>query len=162
MCHPSCGSGINRVHSAESTTCDDLFHFPVMLTVTVLMADDRLDAAFSNEIANSEEFTAGESDGFFERDEFGATVDAGLDEARAQMWHCAKAENVWLDVLCEGSGVGTSFWVAEPGGSCVEARSVDVTDTGHFETRVRVEREGVMHTAFSHSYNNDRIRFHVF
>ena len=94
MRHPAGGGAIDSVHAAERTAGNDLLHLAIMDAVTMLMAHHGLDAGFANAVAHLEQLLAREGDGFLERDQLRAALDAELDHVQAHVRRRAKAEDV--------------------------------------------------------------------
>ena len=73
--HPADGVGVDRVHPPERAAPDDLVHLAVMLAVTVLVADDGLDARGPHERADLERLVHRERNRLLVGDELRARRD---------------------------------------------------------------------------------------
>ncbi len=157
---PTGGSAVNSVDATERAAGDDFFNLFVMRAVAVLVADDRFCAGFVEQLLDLDAFGAGHRDRFFERNQFRAGFDADFNKVEAQMRQCAKAIKVGLDFIGKRGGIGADFRIADFRRGSFEARFVDVANTGDLETWIGVKSLGVMHSAFTHSDDDDFVGFH--
>ena len=155
--HPAGGGAIDGVHAAERATGDDLLHLAVMDPVTMLMAHHGLDARFANAVAHREQLVARESDGFLQRDQLRAAIEAELDHAEAHVRRGAKAKDVGLRGKRERAGVAAGRHIAQFVQSVLQALRVTAGNAGQFEARIGLEERGVVQAALAHADNEDAV-----
>jgi hypothetical protein len=157
---PARGRAINRMNSSERTAGHDFPDLLVMLAVTMLMADDGFHPGLVQRLLDLQTFIARHRHGFLERNQFRAALDAELDEVKPQVRQRAEAEQVGLQLLCQGGGVQTFFRVAEFGRAILKPLLVNVADADDFELGIGMEGGGVMHAAFAHADDDDGVLAH--
>ncbi len=124
------------------------------------MTDDCLGPGGVERLFDLQALRTGHRHGFFERDQSGARVDANLDEPQPQVRQRAKAEYIRPQLLGQLSGIGALFWIAQFCCGFIEPLAVDVADAGDAEPGIRVESRAMVHAAFTHTDDDDRILFH--
>src|SRR5262245_34099656 len=92
---------VNGVHLSDRSTRDDRLHLLIVITVAMLMADDRLHAGRVECALDRYTFVAGHGDGLLEGDQLRAALDSKLDERQPDAGRCAEAEDVRFDFFDE-------------------------------------------------------------
>jgi hypothetical protein len=131
-----------------------------MFAVTMLVADDRLDLGRVKHLFDLHALGAGERDGFLERDQFRAGLNAGFNQRRAQIGQGAEAKDVRFNRGSEGARVGADLRIAQFRRGGFKAGFINVTNAGDFEAGIGVESRGVVHAAFAHSDDDDFVGLH--
>ena len=157
---PAGGGAIDSVYTAQGAAGDNFLHSLVMRAVTVLVADDGLDAALIQRLLDLQTLRAGHGHRLFEGNQLGAALDAKLDEAQAQVRQCAEAEQVGFQFLGQRGGVGAGLRIPDFRCSRFEASFVNVADAGDFEPGIGMECSGMVQAAFAHADDKDGVGGH--
>ena len=149
--HPAGGGSVDGLDAPESAARDQLADFLVMRAIAMLVADNCLDAAFRDQIADLETFGGGQGDGLLHSDELGAALNADADHTGADVGQGAETENVGTRGARDLGGIGSFERYAELGARVIEARLIDVADADNFKTAVGLKGGGMMHAPLAHA-----------
>src|SRR5262249_15770449 len=83
---PTGGRSIHGVDVSQRSAGDNLFHFLVMLAISMLMAHDRFGSVGFKFLLDLQPLSAGHRNWFFKGDELGTALHANFDKIQTQIW----------------------------------------------------------------------------
>ena len=145
-------------HLADRAAGDDLLHFPVVLAVAVLVADDRLDARRVERLFDREPSALVIATGFSKAMSF-APLRMPISTSSSHLGGVQK-QKTWVS---PGWRAHSDRSWSSPCRAWRPRRTAapgSAADAGELESRIGSERRGMVHAALAHADDDDAVGHH--